>query len=112
MYSDSIYIVHDQDFNKPERTELYIKILINEYENNPTNTWCLWYLNYHYRKSLNLPKFIQTGCDYITFELNKNDDKYKTIVEELKNIYAYKPLELTNNDFSKIKDTFIALNIS
>lgn len=111
LYSDSIYLVHDQDFDKPERAELYIKMLVNEYENNPTNTWCLWYLNYHYRKSLNLPKFIKTGCDYVTFELNKNNDKYKTIIEELKNIYTHNPPELTDDDFLKIKNTLVQLHI-
>ena len=111
LYSDSIYLVHDQDFNKSERSELYIKMLTEEYETNPTNTWCLWFLIYHYWKSANLTKFIQTGCNYITYHQNKEDKNYQDILQELKNIYIHKPAELTETDFLKIKNTFDILKL-
>lgn len=111
LYSDAIYIVHDQDFDNPKRPELYIKMLTEEYETNPTNTWCLWFLIYHYWKSANLTKFIQTGCDYITYHHTKEDKNYQGVLQELKNIYIHKPAELTNDDLLKIKTTFDNLKI-
>lgn len=111
LYSNSIYLVHDQDFNKQERKELYIKMLIEEYETNPTNTWCLWYLVYHYYKSKNLPKFVQTGCDYITYNSNIYEKNYNEVLRELKNIYIHSPVEANDEDLLKIKHTFIKLGI-
>lgn len=111
LYSDSIYIVHDQDFRKEERTTLYVKMLEDEYKSNPTNTWCLWYLVYHYWKSLNLPKFVCAGCDYITYHFDKNCKNYKDVVQELKHIYIYRPVEATELEFLIIKDTFTNLGI-
>ena len=109
LYSDVIYIVHDQDVNKLERPELYVKMLTEEYETNPTNTWCLWFLIYHYWKSANLTKFIQTGCDYVIHHSNKTDKNYQDVLQELKNIYIHKPRELTEDDFLKVKTTLNSL---
>lgn len=110
LYSDKIYIVHDQDFNQKERPKLYIKMLTEEYEANPTNTWCLWFLVYHYHKSLNMPMFVKTACDYIIYD-DKKDEKFKDLVQELKNIYVYKPVEATLDILSQIETTFSKLNI-
>ncbi len=109
LYSDSIYIVHDQNFNSQERPELYIKMLTDEYNTNPTNTWCLWFLVYHYWKSLNMPMFIKTACDYITFHKKRNEKNYQSVVTELKNIYIHKPIEATQEDLININNT-IKLN--
>ena len=111
LYSDSIYLIHDQDFDKPERPELYVKMLTDEYESNPTNTWCLWFLVYHYWKALNMPMFVKTGCDYITFCEDKQSKNFNAIVNELKNIYVHKPSELSDEGFQQIRQTFINLGI-
>lgn len=104
LYSDSIYIVHDQDFASETRPELYIKMLTDEYECNPTNTWCLWYLVYHYFKSQNIHMFIKTACDYIKSHKNKNDKNYIDTLNELKAIFIHKPKEADKEDLLKIRN--------
>lgn len=110
LYSDKIYIVHDQDFNSTARPDLYIKMLTDEYITNPANTWCLWFLIFHYRKSLNLPMFVKTACDYIVYD-DKKDEKFKNLVQELKNIYIHKPKEASEDDLLLIKNIFTKLNM-
>jgi glycosyltransferase involved in cell wall biosynthesis len=87
LYSDDIFLIHDQDFQKKERPELYIRMLEEEYRTNPTNTWCLWFLLYHYKKSLQMEKYIVAGCDYIRYEPNKQCDWFKNVSAELTDIY-------------------------
>lgn len=110
LYSDKIYIVHDQDFASETRPELYIKMLTEEYITNPTNTWCLWFLVFYYHKSLNLPMFVKTACDYIIYD-DKKDEKFTGLVQELKNIYTHKPKESSVDDLLLIKNTFTKLNM-
>ena len=64
LYSDDIYLIHDQDFKKKSRPEQYLSMLKHEYETNPQNTWCLWFLVSHYFKHQDLANFITTACDY------------------------------------------------
>lgn len=63
LHLSDVYLVHDQDFRKPERQPLYFKMLTEEWEKNPSNTWTLWFLVNHYFKEQNLEMFIRTGCD-------------------------------------------------
>jgi hypothetical protein len=89
LYSDDIYLIHDQDFLKPERPALYIKMLEEEYSTNPTNVWCLWFLVYHYWKSQQLNKYIPAACDFIRYHTNTKDKQYQHVLDDLNNIYAY-----------------------
>ena len=111
LYSDTIYLVHDQDFRSKVRPELYVKMLTEEYETNPANTWCLWFLVYHYWKSMDMPMFVKTSCDYITYHTNKNDKNYIEVVNELKNIYKYKPIEATEEVLLQIENILQKLNM-
>lgn len=111
LYSDSIYIVHDQDFNSEARPELYIKMLTDEYDHDPTNTWCLWFLVYHYHKSLNMPMFVKTACDYIIYHETRTGKNYLDTVKELHNIYLYKPVEANEADLLTVKNTLTQLGI-
>ena len=86
LYSSDIYIVHDQDFRKESRPELYIKMLEEEYKNNPTNTWCLWFLVYHYFKAQKLELFVKAACDYIRYHTDKLDKNYIDTYKQLQNI--------------------------
>ena len=87
IYNDNIYLIHDQDFRKQSRPDLYVKMLTEEYEENPSNCWTLWYLVNHHFKEKNLVEFIQTGCDYVR---HTTDQKRKLEVgRELHNIYIY-----------------------
>lgn len=104
IYNDDIYLIHDQDFKKKERPELYAKMFREEYEANPTNDWNLWFLVKHYFRERDLQNFIITGCDFVKCA---KDIKQKEIVGlELYKIYTETniPEEYRN----KIKDTLIA----
>jgi len=91
LYSDEIFLIHDQDFRKKERPELYIKMMEDEYQENPTNTWNLWYLLYHYRNSQQLDKFILGACLFIAHH-NKKDDWFNKITEQLTEILKQAPI--------------------
>lgn len=88
LYSDDIFLIHDQDFKKKERPELYIKMLEEEYHTNPTNTWCLWFLIYHYFTSQQIDKYIPAACDFIRYSDNTNHEWYKLTFDRLKSMLA------------------------
>lgn len=87
MYNDNIYLIHDQDFKKQSRPELYIKMLTEEYQNNPTNDWCLWFLVNHYYREKDMINFIKTGCDYV--KCAKEQNKRHEVAKELFNIHNH-----------------------
>jgi glycosyltransferase involved in cell wall biosynthesis len=89
LYSDDIFLVHDQDFKKPERPELYIRMLREEYVANPSNTWCLWYLICHFYKSRNLVEYIPAACDYLRYESDKKSKRYDDLLKDITAIYNH-----------------------
>lgn len=88
LYDDEIFLIHDQDFKKKERPELYIKMLKEEYAKNPTNTWCLWFLVYHFYRSGNLKEYIPAACNYLRYHNNKNEKNYVDVMRSMKEIYT------------------------
>lgn len=105
LHHPDIYLVHDQDFMKPERSPLYLKMLLDEYEANPKNCWTLWFLVNHYYREQDLENFIKTGCDYVSHS-DQFDKKYHSILHELTNIYnkhAECPIDLKNKIESVIR---------
>jgi hypothetical protein len=91
IYNDQIYLVHDQDFKKQSRPDLYLKMLTEEYKANPSNDWCLWFLVNHYYKEKDLENFIKTGCDYI--HCSKESQKKQEVYKELTNIYKFAAID-------------------
>lgn len=89
IYDPLICLIHDQDFRKKERSELYIRLMEDEYKTNPTNTWVLWFLTYHYYKSGQINKYIPAACDYIKYHDNMYDTNYKGLLKDLTNLYFY-----------------------
>lgn len=85
IYNENIYLVHDQDFKKKSRPELYFKMLREEYEENPTNDWCLWYLVGHYFREKDLPNFIETACAFVKCATEEN--KKQQVIAELIKFY-------------------------
>lgn len=77
IYNEDIYLVHDQDFKKKSRSELYTKMLKEEFERNPTNCWTLWYLLSHYFKEQDLDNFIKCGIVFI--DNSHKDERYREI---------------------------------
>lgn len=86
VYNDSIYLIHDQDFKKKERPELYVSMLKEEFETNPKNCWTLWYLLTHYFKEQDLENYIKCGIVFI--ENSHHDERYEQIFGTLKYIYS------------------------
>ena len=100
LHLSNVYLIHDQDFQKAERSPLYLKMLKEEYVTNPSNCWTLWFLVNHYFIEKNLEMFIKTGCDYVRYN-NKFDDKYKEVLYHLTMID--KNLDISNELRTMIK---------
>lgn len=90
LYSDDIFLVHDQDFQKKERAPLYIGMLENEYEANPQNTWCLWYLICDYKKILQIDKYIPAACNFVKYH-NRKDEWLRVVTHDLQDILMNAP---------------------
>lgn len=86
VYNDNIYLIHDQDFKKDTRSPLYLKMLKEEYEANPTNDWTLWFLVNHYFREQDKENFIKTGLDYI--KCAREENKKKEVEAVLRNLGA------------------------
>jgi hypothetical protein len=89
IYNKDIYLVHDQDFKKQSRPELYVKMLLDEWNENPTNCWTLWYLLMHYYKELDLDNFIEKGLVFV--QHSSKDERYDKIRSALQDIYLNHP---------------------
>jgi len=83
LYSSDIYLIHDQDFRKKERPELYTRMLEEEYKDNPSNTWTLWYLINLYYKNKEISKYVPAACDFITYSTNKTEERFITVLKDL-----------------------------
>lgn len=105
LYADEIFLVHDQDFQKKERPELYVKMMEDEYRDNPTNTWNLWYLLYHYKNSNQIDKYIPAACLFVDHH-KRDDDWYKKISTQLIDIYRNAPINTEQRELihSSIKN--------
>lgn len=88
LYSPDIFLVHDQDFNKKERSQLYLRMLEDEYRLNPHNTWTLWFLLTQYKNEQNIEKFVAAACDYIRFHDDPTTGQFITILDNLRHLYA------------------------
>lgn len=84
LYNKDIYLIHDQDFKKQSRPDLYIKMLKEEFESNPTNCWTLWYLLSHYFKVQDLENFVKCGIVFINH--SHRDERYTQIRQGLEHI--------------------------
>jgi len=92
LHLPNVYLIHNQDFRKPDRSPLYLKMLLEEYEENPSNCWTLWFLVNHYYTEKDLTNFIITGCDFVRYHTNF-DKKYHHVLRELTNIYQHMELD-------------------
>ena len=83
-YSDKIFLIHDQEINKPRGT-LYMKLMQKEYKENPKNSWNSWFLCNEYYRNQDLENFVQVGLDYVAYG-NRSEGKWKEVVAVLNNI--------------------------
>lgn len=101
IYRDELYLVHDQDFRKKERPELYLKMLTDEWKENPTNDWVLWYLCDHYYREKNMEMFIEVACDFV--KCGREQNKLIEIRRELENIYRFATLDVDVKEKIKVR---------
>jgi glycosyltransferase involved in cell wall biosynthesis len=102
IYRKDLYLVHDQDFKKKERPELYLKMLTDEWKENPSNDWVLWYLCDHYYKEKNMNMFIEVACDFI--KCGKEQNKLMEVSQELLDIYKH--ADISEETKLKIRSLF------
>lgn len=84
IYNSDVYLIHDQDFKKQSRPELYLKMLLEEYEENPTNCWTLWYLLAHYQRTQDINNYIEKGIVFV--KNSQKDERLQTVKDTLRNI--------------------------
>lgn len=109
LYSSDIFLVHNQDFKKKARPELYLSMLEEEYQKNPSNTWCLWYLLSLYYKDNQPHLFIPAACDFIKYSDGKEKEWFQ---QTLNGLYKYYSDEDISDEFKKlIFDTIKAKGI-
>lgn len=97
IYNPNVFLIHDQDYKKQERPELYLKMLTEVWEQGPIEDdydWCMWFLVNHYFKEQNLEMFIRTAIDFIPYakEQNKKDE----VVATLQRFFQINPPEMTD----------------
>lgn len=88
IHSPNLFLIHDQDFKKEERSPLYLKMLLEAFHDDPHDMWCLWFLCNHYYREKDLPNFIMTGSVFVTNH-TRFDVKYASVLNELTQIYHH-----------------------
>lgn len=84
IYNPSIYLIHDQDFKKKSRPELYLKMLLEEYIENPSNCWTLWFLLQHYFKVQDVENYIEKSETFLKY--SQKDYKFYAVLQTLRSI--------------------------
>jgi hypothetical protein len=106
LYSDDIFLVHDQDFKKQERSPLYVDLMEQEWAHNPLNTWNNWFLLYHYWKSHQLDKYIPVACNFVKHHKTRStsDKNWADVAQDLRRLLMQIQIPLTDEQFKMIKD--------
>lgn len=85
LYSDDIFLIHDQNFLKTERAPLYLDLMTKEWNENPKNEWNNWFLLSHYYKTKEFDKYLPVATNFVRYHSSK-DANFKEVYEDLKNI--------------------------
>lgn len=88
VYNDKIFLIHDQDITKPRGT-LYPKLMKERYKEDSTDSWNNWYLLNHYYKEKDQLNYIEVAINFLRFHHSKEDDKYKMVYKDLKEMSMY-----------------------
>jgi hypothetical protein len=105
LYSDDIFLIHDQDFRKPDRSPLYVDLMEQEWAFDPTNTWNNWFLLYHYWKSQQLDKYIPVACNYVRYTVDKSasNKNFMDVAGDLRNLLVHSRDTLTDEQVNQIR---------
>lgn len=71
VFNDKIFLIHDQNINKP-RSTLYMKLMKKEYLENPKNCWNNWFLANEYYIEKNIEGFVDVAISYCTYSKNRD----------------------------------------
>jgi glycosyltransferase involved in cell wall biosynthesis len=96
-FSDRIFLVHNQDFSKKARGDLYLKMLTEVWEAGPgpdDYSWCMWFLVNHYFKERNFEMTFRTALDYLKAD-DTDRKKHSEIAGWIQMVLESKPSELT-----------------
>ena len=88
VYNDKIFLIHDQDITKPRGT-LYPKLMKERYKEDSTDSWNNWYLLNHYYRENDQLNYIEVAINFLRFHHSKEDDKYKMVYKDLKEMSMY-----------------------
>lgn len=100
IYNPRIYLIHDQDFKKQSRPELYTKMLLEEFESNPSNCWTLWYLLVQYFKAQDLDNYIEKARVFLRH--SQKDDRYYSVAKVLYSILQLPEVNQSKKDEVKL----------
>jgi hypothetical protein len=85
LWSDKIYLIHNQEINKP-RSTLYMELMCKEFKNNPKNAWNSWFLANEYYRNQDLENFVEVGMQFCNYANKTIDGKYRDVLTTLKTI--------------------------
>lgn len=85
LYSEDIFLIHDQDFMKKERSELYVKLMEEAWLENPNDNWNNWFLLCCYYKNQQLEKYLPVACSFIINDIEKTNN-FKLVYNDLQNL--------------------------
>jgi hypothetical protein len=81
IYSDNLFLIHDQEIDKP-RSTLYPILMKREYVNNFKNEWNNWFLANHYYIERDLKNFVEVAINFVKYSVDKTE-KYKELLYNL-----------------------------
>jgi hypothetical protein len=94
LHLPNVYLIHDQDFRKPDRSPLYMKMLTEQYQVDPTDCWNSWFLLNEYYRNKDIENFIAVALDFIKHH-TQFDKKYHEVLNEVTNIYKFMDIDPT-----------------
>lgn len=107
LYSKDIFLIHDQDYSKPERSPLYIGLMEEGWAEDPTDGWNNWFLLYHYFMSKQFSKYLPVACNFLKYG-KKADANYKFVYQDVSAIYSNMKNDLTPEQLEKVEEALIA----
>ncbi len=88
VYNDKIFLIHDQDTNKP-RSSSYSAIMMRQYLEDETDCWNNWYLLKHFYREKDILSYVQVALSFLKHSKNY-DEKYESVYNDIRNIYLSK----------------------
>lgn len=88
IYSDKIFLIHDQDTQKP-RNSMYSSIMMRRYLEDETDCWNNWYLLNHFYREKDILSYVQVAISFLKYSKDR-DANYNLVHEDIRNLYLSK----------------------